>query len=80
MLNAAKVMFATAIGEVLSLATNQILLYDALIAVYTVIITTIFYIIFSEAMATIYKMEKMKITSSENLMAVGILLTLMPTS
>ena len=44
--NAARIIFSVAISEIVGLAINGMLIYDALMAVYVSITTAIFYMIF----------------------------------
>ena len=75
--NAGIIIFGTAISEIVGLAINGVLLYDALFAVYTSILTGIFYFIFAEGIPVIYNFTKPKIYSSENLIAAGVLFATM---
>ena len=74
--NAGIIIFSTAISEIVGLAINGILLYDALFAVYTSILTGIFYFIFSEGLPVIYNLTKPKIYSPENLISAGVLFSM----
>lgn len=74
--NAGIIIFSSAISEIVGLAINGILLYDALFAVYTSILTGIFYFIFSEGMQVIYNLTSPKLYSSENLIAAGVVFSI----
>lgn len=73
--NACLIIFSAAMAEVVGLSIGGVLLYDALVAVYTSIVTGIFYLIFSEGIDVICEFSKPKIFSSESLMAAGILVS-----
>lgn len=74
--NSAKLIFSTVISETIALLITDMLMYDALIAVYACITTAVFYIIFSEALPVILEIKNKKIFSSESLMAAGIFLAI----
>ena len=72
--NAAKILFATAISEVIILLMTETLVYDAVMAAFMSTTTAIFYLIFSEGLPVILDFRNRKIDSHETLMASGILL------
>ena len=74
--NAAKILFATAISEIIILLMSETLIYDAVMAAFMSTTTAIFYLIFSEGLPIIIEYDKKKITSHETLMAAGILITI----
>lgn len=71
--NSAKILFATAISEIIILLSSQTLIYDAVMAAFMSTTTAIFYLVFSEGLPVILEFEKKKIDSHETLMAAGIL-------
>lgn len=71
--NTAIIIFASIIAEIVGLSINGLLLYDALFAVYTSIVTGIFFLIFSEGLPVIYNILNPKIYSQENLISAGVL-------
>lgn len=75
--NAAKILFATAISEIIILLMSETLIYDAVMAAFMSTTTAIFYLIFSEGLPIILEYDKQKITSHETLMAAGILITVL---
>lgn len=72
--NACAIMFASIMAEIVGLSISGVLLYDSLLAVYSTIVTGIFYLIFSEGLPVIYSYAKPKIYSSESLICAGVLL------
>lgn len=78
--NAARVIFSVAIAEIVGLAMNGMLIYDALMAVYMCITTAIFYMIFAEGLPVIMNIFEKSVYSSEQVTAAGILLTMILTS
>ena len=73
--NAAKMLFSTAISEIIILVMSETLIYDAVMAAFMSTTTAVFYLIFSEGLPIILNYDKEKITSHETLMAAGILIT-----
>lgn len=71
--NAGIIIFSSIIAEIVGLSINGLLLYDALFAVYTSIVTGIFYLIFAEGLPVIYNILNPKIYSQENLISAGVL-------
>lgn len=78
--NVARIIFATAISEIVGLAIGGMLLYDALMAVYTSITVAIFYMIFSEGLPVIMNVFSKGIFGAEQVTAAGVLLTLVLSS
>lgn len=78
--NAGRVIFATAISEIVGLAMNGVLIYDALMAVYMSITTAIFYMIFSEGLPVIMNIFTKNLFSSEQVIAGGVLITIILSS
>ncbi len=74
--NAGIIVFATAISEVVLFCINGVLLYDALVAVYTSILTGIFYIIFAEGLPVLNDFGKHKIYPTESLIATTVILSI----
>ncbi len=72
--NAVKILFSATVTEILSFLINGSLLYDAMLAVYAALTSTIFYLLFSEGLPIILSFKKGKMFSSESLMATGIVL------
>lgn len=75
--NTSAIMFASLMAEIVALSINGVLLYDVLTAVYTTIVTGVFYLIFSEGLPVIYSYAKPKIYSAESLIASGVLLAVL---
>ena len=75
--NTCAIMFASLVAEIVALSINGVLLYDVLTAVYTTIVTGVFYLIFSEGLPVIYSYAKPKIYSAESLIASGVLLAVL---
>ena len=67
--NASKLLFATAISEMLVLIFSGTLIYDAVMAAFMSTTTAIFYLVFSEGLPVILDFNKNKIDSNETLMA-----------
>lgn len=74
--NTVKILLASAIAEIFALIVNELLIYDALLAVYAALTSGIFYLIFSEALPVIKDFGNRKIFSSEILLATGIFLAI----
>lgn len=74
--NAGIVIFSTVIAEIVGLSIHGLILYDALLAVYTSILTGIFYFIFYEGLPVIYDISKAKVYSGETLISGGVLLAI----
>lgn len=70
-----KMLVAVAISESISLFASKTLIYDSLLAVYSTITSAIFYLIFSEGLATIVDYDRKNIISSEDMIASSVLLT-----
>lgn len=75
--NSAKILFATAISEIIILLSSNTLIYDAVMAAFMSTTTAIFYLIFSEGLPVILEFNERKIDSHETLMAGGILLSVL---
>lgn len=75
--NTSAIMFASLMAEIVALSINGVLLYDVLTAIYTTIVTGVFYLIFSEGLPVIYSYAKPKIYSAESLIASGVLLAVL---
>ena len=71
--NSAKILFSTAISEIIILLMSDTLIYDAVMAAFMSTTTAIFYLIFSEGLPVIIDFGERKINSYETLMAAGIL-------
>ncbi len=72
--NTCIIMFSSIIAEIVGLSLNGLLLYDSLLAIYSTIVTGIFYLIFAEGLPVIYSYAKPKIYSAESLISAGVLL------
>ena len=72
--NTGIIMFSSIIAEIVGLSINGVMLYDALLAVYTSVLVGIFYLIFNEGLPVIYDVAKAKVYSSETLISAGVLL------
>lgn len=77
--NAAKMLFSTAISELVILMASQTIIYDGIMAAFMSTTTAIFYLIFSEGLPIILDYDKKKITTHETMMAAGILITILLT-
>ena len=78
--NAGRVIFSVAISEIVGLAINGVLIYDALMAVYMSITTAIFYMIFSEGLPVLMNIFTKNLFSSEQVIAGGVLITIILSS
>ena len=78
--NAGRVIFSVAISEIVGLAINGVLIYDALMAVYMSVTTAIFYLIFSEGLPVIMNVFEKGAFSTEQVTSAGISLTMVLTS
>ena len=58
--NTVKILFAAAVGEIVSLGISGGLLYDALLAVYSALTSAIFYLIFAEGLPVIMDFRQKK--------------------
>ena len=67
--NAAKILFATAISETVTLLVSNTIIYDGVMAAFMSTTTAIFYLVFSEGLPVILDFSKNKIDSHETLMA-----------
>ena len=75
--NAAMILFSTVISEIVGLAISGMLVYDAFMAIFTSITTTIFYLIFSEGIPVIMNfVEREHVYSVEQVTAAGIIVTI----
>lgn len=70
-----KMLVAVAISESISLFVSKTLIYDSLLAVYSAITSAIFYLIFSEGLATIVDYDRKNVISSEDMLASSVLFT-----
>lgn len=70
-----KMLVAVAIAESITLFASKTPVYDSLLAIYSAITSAIFYLIFSEALATIIDYDKKNVISSEDMLATSVLLT-----
>lgn len=73
--NTFKMLVAVAISESISLFVSKTLIYDSLLAVYSAITSAIFYLIFSEGLATIVDYDRKNVISSEDMLASSVLFT-----
>ena len=73
--NAAKILFATAISEIIVLLFSNTIIYDAVMAAFMSATTAVFYLVFSSGLPFIIDFDERKIDSHETLMAAGILIT-----
>lgn len=71
--NACAIMFSSIVAEIVGLSINGLLLYDSLLAIYTTIVTGVFYLIFAEGLPVLYSYAKPKIYASESLISAGVL-------
>ncbi len=78
--NTGIVLFTTLISEIIGLSINGLLLYDALFAVYNSIMVGVFYLIFSEGLPVLYNIDKAKIYSTENVISMGVIISLLVSS
>ena len=78
--NAGRVIFSVAISEIVGLAINGVLIYDALMAVYMSVTTAIFYMIFSEGLPVLMNIFTKNLFSSEQVIAGGVLITIILSS
>lgn len=78
--NVARIIFATAISEIVGLAMSGMLVYDALMAAYTSITVAIFYMIFSEGLPVIMNVFSKGIYGAEQVTAAGVLITIILSS
>lgn len=74
--NVAKIMVAVALVEGIFLAFTNTLVYDSLLAVYTTITVGIFYLIFSAGLPPIVNLGEDRVSSTEELLSTGILISL----
>lgn len=74
--NACRLIFSTALSEIVGLAINGMLVYDALMAVYMSILVAIFYMIFSEGLPVLMNAFNKNVFSSEQIIAGSILITI----
>lgn len=77
--NAAKILFSTAISELVILIASQTIIYDGIMAAFMSTTTAVFYLVFSEGLPIILDYDKKKITTHETMMAAGILITILLT-
>lgn len=70
-----KMLVSVAISESISLFVSKTLIYDSLLAVYSAITSAIFYLIFSEGLATIVDYDRKNVISSEDMLASSVLFT-----
>lgn len=70
-----KMLVAVAIAESITLFVSKTPVYDSVLAIYSAITSAVFYLIFSEALATIVDYDKKSVISSENMLATSVLLT-----
>ncbi len=75
--NMAKILFSTAISEIIILLMSETLIYDAVMAAFMSTTTAVFYIVFSEGLPVILNFRERKIDSYETLLASGILITVL---
>ena len=73
-------MFSTLISEIVGLSINGLLLYDTLFAVYNSIMVGVFYLIFAEGITVLYNIDKAKIYSTESLISMGVIVSLLVSS
>lgn len=78
--NVGMIIFGVAISEIVGLAVGGMLLYDALMAVYTCITVAIFYMIFSEGLPVIMNVFSKGIYGAEQVTSAGVLLTIILSS
>ena len=78
--NVGIVLFSTLISEIIGLSINGLLLYDALFAVYNSIMVGVFYLIFAEGVPVLYNIDKAKIYSTESLISMGVIVSLLVSS
>ena len=71
----AKILFATAISEIIVLLFSNTIVYDAVMAAFMSATTAVFYLVFSSGLPFIIDFDERKIDSHETLMAAGILIT-----
>lgn len=73
--NTAKMLISTAIVEGLFLCFSKTLIYDSLLAVYTTITAGVLYLIFSSALPSIANIGEERVSSTEELLSTGILIS-----
>ena len=78
--NAAKVLFATALSEVIILSASGTMIYDGIMAAFMSTTAAIFYLIFSEGLGVILNINEKRIDSHETLMACGVMVTVAMTA
>lgn len=78
--NTGIILFSTLISEIVGLSINGLLLYDALFAVYNSIMVGIFYLMFSEGLPVLYNIDKAKIYSTESLICMGVIVSILVSS
>ncbi|MBQ9280182.1 MAG: SpoIIE family protein phosphatase [Clostridia bacterium] len=74
MSNAGIIIFSSVIAEIVGLSIHGVILYDALLAIYSSILVGIFYLIFGEGLPVIYDAAKAKVYSGETLISAGVML------
>lgn len=70
------IIFSTVVAEFVGLSINGLMIYDALLAVYTSILAGIFYLIFQEGLPVIYQVARAKVYSGETLICAGVILAI----
>lgn len=78
--NTGIILFSTLISEIVGLSINGLLLYDALFAVYNSIMVGIFYLMFCEGLPVLYNIDKAKIYSTESLICMGVIVSILVSS
>lgn len=74
--NASRIIFSVAISEIVGLAINGMLIYDALMAFYTSVTTAIFYMIFAEGLPVLMNILEKGVYSTEQITSAGVLFTM----
>lgn len=67
--NASKILFSTAISEIIPLVATSTIVFDGVMAAFMSTTAAIFYLVFSEGLPVILDFGKKKIDSHETLMA-----------
>lgn len=78
--NTGIILFSTLISEIVGLSISGLLLYDALFAVYNSIMVGIFYLMFCEGLPVLYNIDKAKIYSTESLICMGVIVSILVSS
>lgn len=78
--NTGIILFSALISEIVGLSINGLLLYDALFAVYNSIMVGIFYLMFCEGLPVLYNIDKAKIYSTESLICMGVIVSILVSS